>query len=247
MATVEWLRSGRGAIVVAALVSAWWLVGLRLDADGDLARQVVLGALTWVILGLALAASRPDQRLQVLVMVGVATGFECLGSLVWGLYQYRLENLPLYVPPGHGLFYLVALRIADLPAVTSRRRLLVPGVLLGGAVLALAGLIRGGPPDLLGALTWLILARFLLRGRAPVFYAVSFVLTMLLEAYGTALGTWAWQPVVPLLGIAAGNPPACIGAGYCVMDGLARRLTARLRRATGRPLPEAAPQRIPVS
>ena len=53
----------------------------------------------------------------------VATAFECLCSLILGVYRYRLENLPLYVPPGHGLFFLVAVRVADLPLLRRRSAL----------------------------------------------------------------------------------------------------------------------------
>jgi hypothetical protein len=36
---------------------------------------------------------------------------------------------------------------------------------------------------------------------------------------------------VPLLGLPAGNPPAAIGVGYCIMDALARQLAPHLPRA----------------
>ena len=40
--------------------------------------------------------------MQTLAVVGIATLGEIVGSLVWGLYGYRLENLPAFVPPGTG-------------------------------------------------------------------------------------------------------------------------------------------------
>ena len=48
-------------------------------------------------------------------MVAIATGVELFLSLVWGLYQYRWGNVPLFVPPGHGLLYLFALRATRTP------------------------------------------------------------------------------------------------------------------------------------
>jgi len=39
--------------------------------------------------------------------------------------------------------------------------------------------------DLLGFVTWAIFLRFILRGTAPLLYAVSFALTSVLELYGT--------------------------------------------------------------
>ena len=45
-------------------------------------------------------------------MVAFATVGEVTGSLVWGVYTYRLHNLPLFIPPAHGLVYLSGLALA---------------------------------------------------------------------------------------------------------------------------------------
>jgi hypothetical protein len=60
------------------------------------------------------------MRLQTLAVVGFATVGEIVGSLVWGLYGYRLGNLPAFVPPGHGLVYLAGLSLATLPTSFER-------------------------------------------------------------------------------------------------------------------------------
>ena len=80
----------------------------------------------------------------------------------------------------------------------------------------------------MGALCWLMLIFFLRRGRDPLLFAVTFGLTMVLEFYGTAVGTWHWAAVFPNTGLPAGNPPSAIGAGYCVLDALAVRLAGRI-------------------
>jgi hypothetical protein len=86
------------------------------------------------------------------------------------------------------------------------------------------GLLRPPVPDLLGFVTWAIFIRFLARGRYPLLYSVSFVMTMALELYGTGLGIWTWAPLLPGLWLPAGNPPTGIGAGYAAMDALSRRI-----------------------
>ena len=53
--------------------------------------------------------------MQVITLVCVATVLEIIGSIVWGAYRYRLGNLPLFVPPGHGLVYLFGITAARLP------------------------------------------------------------------------------------------------------------------------------------
>jgi hypothetical protein len=92
----------------------------------------------------------------------------------------------------------------------------------------LASLMRPPLPDLLGFVVWAVFLRFVIRGRYPLLYAVSFVMTTALEWYGTSLGVWTWSPVLPVLWLPAGNPPACIGAGYAAMDALTRRIVGRL-------------------
>jgi hypothetical protein len=91
------------------------------------------------------------------------------------------------------------------------------------------GLLFSPTPDVFGLGTWIILAGFLRFSRYPLLYALSFAMTMVLEFYGTTLGNWAWAATVPLVGLPAGNPPAAIGAGYCIMDALARLLSPRLK------------------
>jgi len=166
---------------------------------------------------------------QIATLVVVATLLEIIGSIVWGAYRYRLENLPLYVPAGHGLFYLAALRVASLPLLERHARRIVIAVTVGATLWMLYGLARPPLPDLLGFVTWAIFMRFIVRGRYPLLYAVSFAMTTALELYGTGLGIWRWAPILPGLMLPAGNPPTGIGAGYAAMDALTRRIVSRLR------------------
>jgi hypothetical protein len=224
-------RHQRGTLVLFATFSLYWLATLRLDMEASAWQQALLGFNTWLFLVIALKLSTPAERTQTIAMVLVATAVECLCSIIWGLYRYRLENLPMYVPPGHGLFFLMALRMADLPWIKHSARVLVTAVLVGAIGLVLRGLFVLPVPDLFGFGSWVVLLCFLLAGRYPLFYAMTFALTMVLEFYGTSLGTWTWQAQVPYLGIPCGNPPAAIGVGYCIMDNLARRLAPHLTRA----------------
>jgi hypothetical protein len=173
----------------------------------------------------------PAIRAQVIALVVIATVLECIGSLLWGAYTYRLGNLPLYVPAGHGLFYLSALRMASLPALQQHARGIVIALTGGATVWMLYGLFARALPDLLGFVTWAIFIRFIVRGRYPLLYAVSFAMTTALELYGTGLGIWRWSPVLPVLMLPAGNPPTGIGAGYAAMDALTRRIVARIERS----------------
>src|SRR5207244_5005289 len=65
--------------------------------------QLGLGALTWCVLIAALSRFPADRRAQALGVVIFATVGEFTGSILWGVYHYRLHNLPTFVPPAHGL------------------------------------------------------------------------------------------------------------------------------------------------
>jgi hypothetical protein len=45
-----------------------------------------------------------------------------------------------------------------------------------------------------------------------------FILSLVLELYGTWLGNWVWSYQVPWLALTGANPPIGAGAFYCVLD-----------------------------
>ena len=221
----------RGSLALLLSFVGLVAIGLPLDRASTLAQQSALSVLPWAFLAIALSLQSRAIRIQVIGLVIRATALECLGSLIWGAYTYRLDNLPAYVPAAHGLFYLSALRAASLPLLQRHARAVVIAVAIGASAWMLYGLVARPLPDLLGFATWAIFIRFIVRGRYPLLYAVSFVMTTALELYGTSLGIWTWSPVLPVLMLPAGNPPTGIGAGYAAMDALTRRIVARIERA----------------
>ena len=171
--------------------------------------------------------------MQVWTCVLVATGFEIFGSLVWGIYRYRLHNLPLFVPPGHGIVYLFGLLAAQTPVVQRYGRRVAYAVLGAASIWAALGLtmlpLLTGRLDIQGALCLPVFAYFLLRSpRWPLFAAV-FLIVSELEICGTSFGNWYWMPVAPWTHISSGNPPSVIAGGYCVIDGSVLLLLAVYR------------------
>jgi hypothetical protein len=231
--------SVRGSLGYALAFAGFVAIALPLDRTTSALEQSILGLTAWAFLAIALWLQPPAVRVQVGALVVLATLLEIVGSIVWGAYRYRLGNLPLYVPAGHGLFYLAALRVASLPILGRHARRVIIAVTAGATLWMLYGLVRPPLPDLLGFVTWAIFIRFIVRGRYPLLYAVSFAMTTVLELYGTGLGIWRWAPVLPGLMLPAGNPPTGIGAGYAAMDALTRRIVERLR-ARDRVAPEVA-------
>ena len=218
---------------------------LALDTQVALSGQLALGGVTWVALATALWRASPLVRAQTLVVVAVATCGEILGSIVWGVYTYRLENLPSFVPPAHGLVYLAGAALAQAVRGRRRERALVAAALGGVVGWGLAGVTVLPREDVGGAIGAALLAVYLVRGRAPAVYAGVFVVVAWLELYGTALGTWRWAETIPGTGVPNGNPPSGVAAGYVWFDivalAVAPRLLALLARLRGRDLlPERA-------
>jgi hypothetical protein len=201
-----------------SLVFVLTTAGLALDSMGGLAAQNLLGLVVTGFLIMSLVPLTPIERARTLVVIVVATIGEVIGSLIWGAYEYRLSNLPLFVPPGHGIVYLTGLRISEIGFVrrNTRRFVLATAGAAGiWAVLGLTVLPRG---DVAGAIGVVFLIIFLLRGRAPAVYAGVFVMVAYLELYGTWIGTWTWAEELPGTGISNGNPPSGIASGYVFFD-----------------------------
>jgi hypothetical protein len=164
-------------------------------------------------------------------VVLVATGAEVMGSIVLGAYTYRLENLPAFVPPGHGLVYLAGLRISQSAPVLRHARAFVAAAAVVVVVWVAVGLAMLERTDLLGALAGAGLVYMLIRGRAPTLYAGVFVIVAFLELYGTSIGAWHWAETIPGTPVGAGNPPSGIASIYVLFDIAAITLAPRLLAA----------------
>jgi hypothetical protein len=186
-------------------------------------------------------------RAQALGVVCFATIGEVTGSLVWGVYHYRLHNLPLFVPPAHGLVYLAGLSLAT--SLRAHTRVLVAAAAAFATGWGLLGLTILPRRDVAGAIGVPLLLVFLWRGRNRAIYAAVFLVVASLELYGTAIGTWRWERALPGLGIPDGNPPSGVASGYVWFDVMALlvapMISARLRSLSPRDQAHTATEGAP--
>ncbi len=208
----------RPRVVIPFLVLLTSL-GLWLDALTGTGWQLALSVIPWVVLIAACVPLGPLDRSRVFVVVVVATTAEVVFSTLLGVYDYRLLNLPLFVPAGHGLVYLAGYRFAQTRVARLHPRIIV-GLAIAGAlgwgILGVTGVL--GRVDVAGAIAVAFLVTFLIIGRAPVLYAGVFFFVAFLEIWGTWVGTWQWHEYVPGLGLMNGNPPSGAAAGYVLFD-----------------------------
>lgn len=205
--------------IVATIVA-----GLYLDQHGGACGQWAANVAAWAMFAVLWLRAAPRQRPGLIACLAYATLGEMFLSLAWGLYQYRLQNIPLFVPPGHVLLFALGASVA--------RRLpdTVVWLIALAAAPAIAALALTGA-DTLGPLLLGLLLACIALGPSKKLYATMFVLALLMELYGTWLGNWAWSREVAWLRLTAANPPLAAGAFYCVLDMLVLATLARLRSA----------------
>lgn len=212
----------------ATAVMAWISIVLVLDAGGSLNQQRLLGVVTWLLLTGVLWRETTLVRVQTGVVVVFATAVEYTFSPGFEVYTYRFDNVPAYVPPGHGLVYLAALGIGRSAWVRAHLRGCVVAVLVVGGLWAVWGLAWAEQTDVLGAFWYLCLVGFCLWGPSQPLYVGAFLVVSYLELVGTSLGTWTWQPEDPTGLVAIGNPPSGAAGGYGWFDLAAIVLAPRL-------------------
>jgi hypothetical protein len=229
--------------VPRAYAIAWPAYGaavLALDTHVGLGGERVLGALTWLVLLCALRPLPALARAQALGVVAFATIGEVAGSIVWGVYHYRLHDLPLFVPPGHGLVYLTGLAVARI--VGERR--IVWAAVVGSVGWGLAGLTLLPRLDVAGGVGVAVLGAFLWRSRARAAYAGVFFVVAALELYGTSIGAWHWTRTLPGLSVTDGNPPSGAASGYVWFDVMAMLVAPTLVSAAAKLKPKRATRRV---
>ena len=189
-------------------------VGLAIDARSDLPGQLAVSAAVWIILIYVLRSVAPLERRTLFACLFIATIGELFLSLVWGLYTYRLDNVPFFVPPGHVMLLVLAIALSQ--RLTQRAAAIV---LIGAGIYALAAAAAG--------LDTLAVPLMLLLGAVAIampqhlrLYASTFLLALALELYGTWLGNWTWAREVPVVELVTTNPPALASAFYAVLDAL---------------------------
>jgi hypothetical protein len=201
-------------------------MGAVLYADRDgFASQFALGLATAAFLWLFARGSDVPPR-QIITAIVVATAGEIVLSIGWGLYSYEHALIPLYVPPGHGLFYTLAATAARQDILRTHERAITRWVLVCGSVIAIVSLAFFA--DAWGFLWWLGALALIHLSRNQLLLSACFVFTILLEWAGTAIGNWQWTAIVPFVGLHSANPPAGVGILYILLDLIVMAIAGRV-------------------
>jgi len=216
------------------LIVATIALGLVVDSRGGAHGQLAVNLLAWAVFARLWLVSVPAQRPALLACLAYATAGEIFLSLVWGLYDYRLGNIPLFVPPGHVLLFHLGTQVAAR---------LKPGAewAIAAAAVALVAAFAWTGRDTFGLPLIAMFLACMALSPARRLYAAMLVLSLAMELWGTWLGNWTWNREVPWLGLVTDNPPLAAGAFYCVLDLLVVSAAAAWRRQPlAMPIPAAS-------
>lgn len=218
---VEINHSNRDYFIIIFAFTAVTLCFL-IDSVAGIELQYALGFAGWISLIGLLYGECNFVRAQVLVAVAFATVGEHFASIYMAGYTYRLENVPAFVPPGHGIVYLTAVIIGRCGFFQQyARKIVLFVVLVGGlwSVFTMLGLV--GRKDEIGSILFAVYLLYLFKGRSPMVYLGAFFITTWVELVGTSLGTWNWAAIDPASTLTQGNPPSGVAAWYCLVDAVA--------------------------
>lgn len=176
-----------------------------------------------ILMGLAFLAMlyRANSRARKLMIIGVVLGFvgEHFFSRVLGMYTYRLDNVPLYVPFGHGVLYARIFRFSKASLVKKYHKQIES--FLSILMIIVAAIYMLFFNDLFGFIMTVVV--FIILWKRPkerLFFFSMYMLVVVLEIGGTAFGAWKWPNTA--FGIfeflPSNNPPSGISLFYFLLD-----------------------------
>ncbi len=223
--TIEHNRIDATTWRYAGVVVATFAIGLIVDQYGGLTGQLAVSAWCWLLMLRLISVSPPQWRIAFFACLIWATAGEIFLSLIWGLYTYRLQNIPFFIPPGHVFLFWLGITFAPrLP------RLFVLGVPV--AAIAYAAYVFFGGFDTISIPLIALFVLCWLQPEGRRLYSLMLIISLIVELYGTWLGNWTWHREVAHFPLNSSNPPLAAGSFYCMLD-VVVGLTTRYLRRTG--------------
>lgn len=199
------------------------LFGLFLDSFHmiNITENAQLYANISMLIGFLLTFWQVTKRLkeQMIFAVFIAIFGEYLFSIALGMYTYRLQNVPHYVPLGHALVYVAALYFSKAASIIKHRISTEKIFTIFIFIYATFFLILKN--DVFGfvmTIATLLILRNKLKER--LFYLTMYIAVAFLEIVGTTYQCWWWPTtawdVIPFL--PSHNPPSGISFFYFLLD-----------------------------
>ncbi|STX52601.1 Uncharacterised protein [Legionella busanensis] len=129
----------------------------------------------------------------ILLMTICSLGAEIIGSLLLTLYEYRLNNIPLYIPMAHAVLYATVYCLCNHEIVKSKRLILEEFFTRFAFLTSCLSLFI--LTDIAGFICYLLFLFILCFRKNQLFYLVMFAMVYYIELLGTVFSTWSWYGV----------------------------------------------------
>ena len=175
---------------------------------------IVLVCFIWVYI-------KVSVKIKKLMLYGLIMAFigEVVFALVLGMYTYRLENLPIYVPLGHSLVYAAVFYISKEPLVKLNQELIIKILYFLMFTYSTVWLILAN--DMFGFICMVLIIVILKRKpHTKLFFLIMFFMIVYLELLGTYYECWVWPEIWfdKVSFISSANPPSGISVFYFGFD-----------------------------
>lgn len=161
--------------------------------------------------------SRVRQQLVYAFLIGLVG--EYIFSIALGMYTYRLENIPHYIPFGHAVVFTGVYFFSRKQKVKFFRKQLELFFTISIAIYSLFLLVFKN--DIFGfSLTILVFLSLRKYPKERLFYLSMFFIIGFIEVLGTSLGCWEWPSIAfgKFEFLPSSNPPSGICFFYYGLD-----------------------------
>ncbi|MHB0754710.1 hypothetical protein [Polaribacter sp. M15] len=205
------------------LLYLFFIVGLFLDSFYmiKITNNAQLYANILMFSVFAITIFKVNKRLKIQMLFAVLIGFvgEYLFSVLLGMYTYRLENVPHYIPFGHAFVYLAVLLFAKAASIKKHHikieKFLTIFIFIYASVFLI---VKNDVFGFVMTITTLLILRN--KPRERLFYLTMYISVACLEIIGTYYKCWWWPStawgVIPFL--PSYNPPSGISLFYFLLD-----------------------------
>ena len=181
--------------------------------------QEVATLILWIIFFVLLyyLPNRYKEKMIYAVLIGIAG--EYLFSLGLNMYNYRLGNIPHYIPPGHAIIYITAVYFNKEKAV-KLNKLIIEKIFLA-LIIIFSTYFLIFKNDVFGfLLTVLVIYTLRNKPKERMFYYSMYLIVAYLELVGTFYKCWEWPPYAFQFAkfLPSANPPSGISLFYFGLD-----------------------------
>ncbi|TCI91380.1 hypothetical protein [Tenacibaculum sp. M341] len=161
--------------------------------------------------------SRVKEQLIYAFLIGIIG--EHIFSLGFGMYTYRLQNIPHYVPFGHAVVFLGVYYFGRKPKVRSNQKAIELFLTIAISAYALFFLLFKN--DIFGfVMTVLVFISLRKYPKERLFYLAMFAVVVCVEIVGTSFDCWVWPEIAfdTFEFLPSANPPSGICLFYYGLD-----------------------------